>query len=286
MRRAGEGDSAAIEAFLARHPDSSMFLRSNLAAFGTGGTGHRNATVFHLSEEAGAIAGVFGRTAAGFLVCQAPGLGQDAFAAYARALDGQNIAAITGPPDQVARLTAALALRDDTFVCNRDEPLYRLDLAALAPVSEEIRAPEAGDVAMLSEWFLHYVIDSGLAAGTESDGKAARDRAAAAVGSDRIRLLIENGRPVAMSGINAAAGGMIQLGGVFAPRDRRNRGLARRAVAAQLTEARAAGTKTAVLFAASAAACRAYEAVGFRRVGAYRLALLALPVTVGGAAWA
>ncbi|MCP5038532.1 MAG: hypothetical protein GY945_13145 [Rhodobacteraceae bacterium] len=59
------------------------------------------------------------------------------------------------------------------------------------------------------------------------------------------------------------------------------RGLARRAVAAHLLEARDKGVKTAILFASGAPACRAYEAIGFRQIGRYGLAILAEPQTIG-----
>ena len=47
-----------------------------------------------------------------------------------------------------------------------------------------------------------------------------------------------------------------------------------------MQEERAHGVETAILFASGPAACRAYEAIGFRRIGAYTLAILKNPITV------
>ena len=76
-----------------------------------------------------------------------------------------------------------------------------------------------------------------------------------------------------MTGFNAVLPEHVQVGGVYTPPEGRNRGYARRAVAIHLAEARASGVRHAVLFAASAAAARAYEAIGFQRDGSFALAL-------------
>jgi hypothetical protein len=51
-----------------------------------------------------------------------------------------------------------------------------------------------------------------------------------------------------------------------------------------LQELREVGVRRAVLFSSSPAACRAYEAVGFRHIGSYALALFAGPVAIGARA--
>ena len=55
-------------------------------------------------------------------------------------------------------------------------------------------------------------------------------------------------------------------------------------VVAQLAALRGDGVTTAILFAASSPAARAYERIGFVRCGTYRVALLKAPVTIGGPA--
>ena len=60
--------------------------------------------------------------------------------------------------------------------------------------------------------------------------------ARAAIAGFPMRLLLEAGAPVAMAGINARVGDVVQVGGVFVPEGARNRGLGRRVTAALLRE--------------------------------------------------
>ena len=93
--------------------------------------------------------------------------------------------------------------------------------------------------------------------------------------------MFEGGAPVAKTGFNAVLPDMVQVGAVYTPPDLRGRGYARRAVALHLAQARDLGVQRAILFSANAAASRAYEAIGFQRVGAYRVALFDHPLEVG-----
>ena len=92
------------------------------------------------------------------------------------------------------------------------------------------------------------------------------------------------GVPVAMSAVNARLPDMVQIGGVYVPPELRSRGRGGAVVAAQLLEERARGVREAVLFANNDAAARAYERIGFARVGSYRVAILERQVTPGVAA--
>lgn len=67
---------------------------------------------------------------------------------------------------------------------------------------------------------------------------------------------------------------MVQVGGVYTPPALRSRGYARCAVAGSLLAARAEGAERAILFTNNPAAVRAYEALGFARIGEYALVLL------------
>ena len=97
---------------------------------------------------------------------------------------------------------------------------------------------------------------------------------------DSHRVLYQDGVPVAMTGFNAVLSEAVQIGGVYTPPALRNRGLARRAVAMHLAEARENGVRKAILFAASTQAARAYEAVGFIRVGDFSVVLFEKPQVV------
>ena len=50
-----------------------------------------------------------------------------------------------------------------------------------------------------------------------------------------------------------------------------------------MAEVRAEGVATAILFASGPAACRAYEAIGFQRIGTYMLSILEEPAMIKAA---
>ena len=281
MRLAGPEDAVALNCFLKAHADTSMFLRGNLAAHGTQGSGHRHATEFALFEEAGDITGVVGLTRGGYLMAQVPALPND-LSKLAALWAGRTVLGMTGDAGQVPPVLAALGLTDVPVQLEADEPLYARELADLPVLDGELRAPRPDDEARLRLWFREYALDTGQSPDAPDAAEAADTRAAQVVAEPgAVRLLIERGLPVAMTGFNAVLPDMVQVGGVYVPRDRRNQGYARRAVGLHLLEARAAGVRRAILFAASAPAARAYEGLGFIRVGTYRVCLFATPHRIG-----
>ncbi|NIZ08285.1 GNAT family N-acetyltransferase [Pseudooceanicola sp. HF7] len=280
LRVAASEDAALIEGFLSGYPETSMFLRGNLAAHGIGDTADPQATDFFLWFEEDELRGVVGLTRSGFLMCQMPGQGDAAFAAVAKALEGHRIVGLTGAADQAERFLAALGL-DPHLRVNHVEPLYRLELSSLATAPLICRPAEQWEIPMLTEWFAEYETDTGLAPlDPEELRTGAIARAERAAGHPDCRLLMEKGRPVAMAALNARAGDHVQVGGVFTPRDYRNRGYGRQATQALLLHARSQGARVAFLFANNPAAARAYEAIGFRQIGEYRVALTNAPVAL------
>ncbi|EEX15203.1 putative acetyltransferase [Citreicella sp. SE45] len=284
IRPARPGEAPAIDAFLARHAESSMFLRSNLAAHGLSGSEHRNATRFWVAPAEGEIRAVFGRTSAGFLVLQAPDAPDAWHRAFVAALGDNTIAALTGEARQTEATLAALGLPDTAWRLNHSEPLYRLALDTLPASSASIRPPVEADIPLLAHWFLDYTASTGISSRDEAAQVTALKRAVESVPLGQVRLLIEDGAPVAMSAVNARLPAMVQIGGVYVPPELRSRGRGGAVVAAQLLEERARGVRDAVLFANNDAAARAYERIGFARVGSYRVAVLERQVTPGVAA--
>lgn len=282
IRPAFAGDEAILDGFLAQHAESSMFLRSNLVEAGLGNQTHPHGTTYLMDMRAGVLRGVFGLTNEGFAMCQAPGADQATWAGFVAALTGRDVKGITGDDAQVSHAIAAMGLAQNAFLSNATEPLYRLDLAELVlPVLDNpeaalplsIRPPEARDIEILTLWYLAYGHETGVQPEQGATEKAI-ERAMNAINGDITRVLIHDGRPVAMTAFNAQFQDMVQIGGVYTPDQHRNKGYARYVVAAHLTEARKTGAKTAVLFANNSAAARAYEAIGFQHIGRYRVAVL------------
>ncbi len=277
LRRAEIADAPAIETFLARHADTSMFLRANLADPGPAATDSPGATIFWLCETAGEITGVIGFAEGGMLLVQMPELTVDAAERLApalrHALAGRDIVMFNGEASQVAALLPVLGLEQAGLI--ERQPLYVLELSELVSPqgNSTLRPMVAADLDLIAGWRQLYEDDLGdmFPAG------GARKRAEALIASGRGRVLTEAGAPVAMTAFNAALPDMVQIGNVFTPAEHRSRGYARRIVALHLQEAVAGGVTRAILFASGTAACRAYEAIGFRRAGAYTLVSFAKP---------
>jgi predicted GNAT family acetyltransferase len=162
------------------------------------------------------------------------------------------------------------------------EKLYSLaleDLIVPAPLrSGQVsgRRIERGDLDVNTEWNIAYSIE----ALQERDGPELRQRCRAVAErnlKERNTWVLEReGTLVACSSFNTAIAEAVQIGGVYTPPSLRRRGYARAVVASSLLDARAEGVGTAILFTGehNVAAQKAYEALGFRHIGHYRLLLL------------
>ncbi|MDK3017253.1 GNAT family N-acetyltransferase [Pseudodonghicola flavimaris] len=282
IRQAEASDAPRIEAFLAGYPETSMFLRGNLEAHGIGCSDHDYACDYFLWPAEGPLRAVFGCSNNGFLMLQCPGREPEAFAAAAGVLAGRPVQGLTGEATQARLWLQALGLAG-RLKLDHPEPLYTLDLAAMPHADLTWRQPGPGDAALLATWFHGYEADTRTgAAGTSQAAEVARDRAEQTIAAGLFQLLLEEDRPVAMAGINARVKDIVQIGGVYVPPGMRNQGLGRRAVQAVLMQAGAEGVRRAVLFSNNDAASRAYEAIGFRRVGEYLVALTDGAVRLGG----
>ena len=284
LRPARPGEEAELDAFLARHAASSMFLRGNLATHGLAGPPHPHRTAVWRWPAKGPVRAVFGRTRAGMLLLQAPDA-PGAIRAFAALLAGQEIAGVTGAAGQVDALVGALRLPDAALRANLHEPLMHLDLARLpAPPAGALvlRAPVAADAVLLQDWFAQYFRDTGIAPSDPAlAAEMAADRARAAIEGPDVALLLGPDGPCAMAALNARAADMVQVGGVYVPGPLRGRGSGREVTRALLDRARGGGVRQAVLFANNAAAEKAYRGIGFVRVGWYRIALTQAPWRAG-----
>lgn len=286
LRRATEADLPAIEAFLAPRVATSMFLSGNLRDFGLGrdqGSDPPKSMVLWLSEAAGVITAVIGYAAAGYVVFEAPALTPAQYPAIRKALYGRRLLGLNGAVDQVAHLVAALDLPCHSAVMDEVEPHYHLPLGDLivpaGPV--QLRPAKAQDLPLLAQWRMASEMEILGARDTAEN----RSRALASLqelrAADRLRVLERAGAVVAMTNFNAALDSIVQVGGVYTPPELRGQGYARRAVALHLRQAEGAGVSEAILFAANPAAARAYEAIGFSRIGGYRIVNFDPGITLG-----
>lgn len=276
--RATPADAQALEDFLRPFAETSMFLRGNLAAHGTQERDHPHGTAFYLRRENGQITGVAGCTNGGYLMVQTPDCDAAFLGAFAAALNGRNICGMTGVPEQIEALVQALHLDPQDFALRRIEPLYSRALKDIATTADgaRLRQPAPEDAAMLAPWFEGYHRDTGMGAPVD-----ARTAAQVFIAKPDARLLMADGHCVAMTALNARVRESVQVGGVYVPPAFRGRGFGGKVVALHLQELAGEGITQAILFAASPFAARAYERIGFMRVGRYEVAMLKTPMVIG-----
>jgi GNAT superfamily N-acetyltransferase len=279
-------DAPLFDAFLSRHRDSSMFLRSNARVGGFEYAGGIYQAIYVAAIRDGQIAGVAGHYWHGMLVLQAP----DAPAELARAAVGLSrrpVTGLCGPAGQVRAARAALGLDDAPAALEGEEWLYGLDLddlrvpVALSDGAVGWRPPRPDERDMLCDWRAAYDVET-LGA---TDSPAHRQRAAefldAQIAAGNAWVAVVDDRPVSLSAFNATLPDIVQLGGIYTPPELRGRGYAKVAVAASLLVAVERGASRAVLFTNNPSAARSYEALGFLQVGDYALILLREQAHVG-----
>ena len=283
IRLLKSGDEAALEQFLAARRETSMFLRSNMRRAGLDYRGEAyDGEYFACFAGAGEITGVLAHYWNGNLMMQAPEEKTlRALTEYFRVQATRPVKGILGPDDQAGIVMDDLDLANHDYAIDRREALYTLDLDNLvAPQGlENAKMVAARKVApaVLTDWFRAYEKEAlGAEDGDELEARA-RERAARAATDTNLWALMVAGEPVSMSGFNAALDDIVQIGPVWTPPNYRNNNYARILLAETLSAAKARGVRDAILFTDHPAATRAYEAIGFERIGSYRLALLKAP---------
>ncbi len=277
---AGPDDRAALETLLSARIDRAMFPLANLRAHGLGQGGfasdHPNATRFWLVDRHSLVA----LTQEGMLMALLDGTPD--LTALRPALDGLAVSGAVGPAAAIRPVLAALGLAGLPTTSDRDEPGFSLDLDRLLVPDlpgTSLRPLTPDDLPRVLQWRETYIGEVLGVTGPDARAKAEADLNAW-LARDSHRLLVHRGEPVALTGFNAILPEIVQVGGVYTPATLRGKGYARRAVALHLAEARATGTRRAVLFAASDAAARAYRALGFQPTAAFTLLLLATPARI------
>jgi ribosomal protein S18 acetylase RimI-like enzyme len=287
LRLLRPGDEAALDAFLARHADTSMFLRANARSAGLTDRGQPMQGTYVAALEGERVAGVAAHCWNGMVLVQAPEAGHAAAVTReAVRRSGRTVTGFSGPWDQVVAARTALGLgAAPTAKDSRDE-LYALDLARLivppALLGNELRCrhPAASELELLVDWRVRFAVEAlGATPGPELRQASGDDvRLQHERGTDW--LLLAGATPVSYAVFNATLPSIVQIGGVWTPPEFRGRGYARSVVAGSLLVARTQGVERAVLFAdpANEAARRAYVFLGFRIVGDYGLVLLTQPL--------
>ncbi|MCA9969314.1 MAG: GNAT family N-acetyltransferase [Anaerolineales bacterium] len=285
IRILGPDDEAALEMFLQPRLESSLFLLGNMRLAGLADHGRPYQGTYAAAFVDGAIAGVAALFWNGMLVLQATkhldACWRTAVAQAKRPLQG-----LIGPAAQVQAVKESLALAAAAIRMDEVEYLYSLKLDDMI-VPEKLqmgvwqgRRAASEDLEQQTAWRVAYMMEEMNEADTTELWQRARQSVQHAINADRLWLLQVDGRVVASSGFNAAVAEAVQVGGVYTPPEWRRRGYGRAVVAASLLDARAEGVPTGILFTGvdNVPAQKAYEALGFRRIGDYRILYLHEPL--------
>jgi predicted GNAT family acetyltransferase len=273
-------DIGSLRSFLDLHPDTTLFLRSNLAEAGLHDALHPFGGKWVGAFEGAALAAVAAHFNGGnVVVAGRPGI--EEAARLAVRLSARPVRGVIGPWRDACAAREALALHDDPVLESR-EVLYRLELDRLVlPESMtsgrvRCRRSSGSELDSLVAWRVAFEIESLAKEPSSALSAAAFESINRAHEMERLYVL-EDGEAaaVASSAFNAWADGIVQVGGVFTPPELRGRGHGRAVVAGSLLDASARGAHRAVLFTReeNRAAQRAYAALGFEHVGDYGLLL-------------
>jgi hypothetical protein len=283
------GDAEALEAFLARHADSSVVLRSNARTGGLVDQGAPYQATWAAAFDESRVTAVVAHAWNGNLIFQAPH-SLDPIARAAVAASGRPVKGLLGPWAQVAEARERLALTEVPTGLLSTEDLLAVDTDRLVlpePVAAGrwvCRVAGAEDVPLTARWRRDFLVH---ALGLPDTEKLLTDceREVGRLSAERAIYVLRNesGEDVSMSVFTARLPDTVQIGSVWTPVEHRSHGYARGVVAGQLQLARDEGIRRAVLFTGKKhhAAQKAYRAIGFAPVGDYGIVIFKSPAQVG-----
>jgi RimJ/RimL family protein N-acetyltransferase len=276
------GDEARLFEFLGARLETSLFFFSNIERAGLVDRGERyQGTYVARFDASGAITAVAGHSWSGFVLLQGDA-GLEQAAARALEVSGRSLRGLVGPWSLVCRVRQSLGFSAAVAAHDGRDLLYSLSLDALrrpellARPDVVLREPTPEETTgLVGAWRAEYHVELLGAPRTSALEQQGRREAADWRASGLLWVLTVGGELVAMTGFNAQARGVAQVGGVFTPPALRGRGYARAAVAASLELARGRGVTRSILFTGETnqAAQRAYLALGYDVIGDFGLLL-------------
>jgi GNAT superfamily N-acetyltransferase len=290
VRVLAPGDEPLLPPFFAAHPDTTLFLHSNLLSAGLADRGQPlQGSYAAACAEDGSVQALACHAWNGNLLLEAPTALPDV-ARTAVAATRRPVAGLIGRADQVHAARCVLGLESAPPSLDSREDLFRLVLdgmrvpAPLAAGEIRCRKPADAELGRLTDWRHDYRVEEIR----EPPGEPLREKARSEIELyqrlDRHFVLERDGQLLAYAAYNASTPDCVQLGGVYTPPRLRSRGYGRAVVAGALLRARELGVQRSVLFTPieNAPAQRAYRALGYERVGDYALLLFADPVRPAG----
>ena len=284
------GDEKELQKFLLTRFESSMFLYSNMQQAGLEDHGLLYQGTYAAVFDGQAITGVVAHYWNNTLIVQ----GENHLAhliQLAISTSGRPIGGIMGADEQVVVARDVLKLEQIDLLRDETQWLYSLRISDLT-VPEILssgqvsgRRAQTADLRLLANWRAAYLAEVLGFETTEARRQDAYNNMKKYVREGRTWILESDGIPVASSSFNAVVTlgeneSFVQVGGVWTPPKHRRKGYGRAAVAATLLDAQTEGAIKAILFTAddNLPAQKAYAALGFHRIGNYRITILRKPL--------
>lgn len=277
-------DAAALDEFLAPHTAEAFYLRSNAKAAGLVYEGKPLQAEYFGAFENGKLVGALAYSWLNTLLVYTEN--QACLHALAQAVlpsirkRGGKIDALLGLAPHVDGLIAGLRLPQEAFRRFGHDGLFLLDLQTLRlPAKADdlsLRLAKETDRALLIDWRMAFNIEANNA----QPGPALKKNVEKEVDhwlKTKQTFILENGSdPVSFCGIGGSLPEIVIVGPVWTPVKLRNRSYGRLVTGyglRQLAEERPL-LREATLFASRPEAIRVYEALGFKRIADWRLALV------------
>jgi RimJ/RimL family protein N-acetyltransferase len=277
IRPVEHADRERVRAFLRENEETSLFLASNLAAYGLRLSEHLNSGNFKLIEGEGGVRAVFCLTRRGNLLAESAG-----HAEYADAIlmscddEAVPVSAVVGEWKLGSALWRRLldTGRLKALHCSK-ERLYRLALDP-QPTEEEIsphvRRLQPGDFEPWRRLNEAYFAELGFPLQGTMKQRQTAFRGKAEAG--HWWGYFDGDELQAIAGLNACHDATGQIGGVYTVEARRRQGLARTLMRALVADSsRVHGLSKLILFTspASPGAPQLYESLGFEHIGDFAL---------------
>lgn len=272
-------DESLAKNFLQKHITSSLFILSNMKRAGL----DYKDEVFHGEywasfTDKGEINGIIAHYWNGNIMVQAPD--NNALEALNQTLSSvitRPVMGFLGPDEQVDHIISNAPFTLLDYAKDEREDLYRLDLTQDITYPTHINASIKNARDMDKDLYLAWIRDYDIEAlGYDRDraNADAQNRYDRMVSGDDMWTLFINNNPVCLCGVNARVDDTVQIGPVWTPPELRGQGFARTLVGMTLELLKEQGIKQAILFTSNPAAVKVYEAVGFQKIGGYKLSLL------------
>jgi RimJ/RimL family protein N-acetyltransferase len=177
-----------------------------------------------------------------------------------------DVSSVSGVPDTTRAIAAAWSRRTGgTSRCTMSMAMHVLDHVddPPRPGSGTLRVPKTDERDLLVTWMEEFIAEARLVGAAHAD----------AMVDARLRqqglLVWDDDQPVSMIGLNPPVAGVVRIGPVYTPPERRRRGYAGSAVAAGSRRALAGGAARCMLFTdlANPTSNKIYAEVGYRRCG-------------------